>query len=501
MTQPRYELLNSGSQQEDDSPNKLLGRTTFSERYDEGDEENEEIELGTEHRIRYESDDEEDFYINGNLAVRGSGRDNIHNESGGVLSSPTTIAQLAGSRILHMAVGTVATILLYLALSITLTFYQQKLIKKLKFPLTIVTYHLVLKLFLSAVVRAIYKSCAGKARVKIDLRTAWQKMAPTGIASGIDIGFSNWGLELVSISLYTMTKSSTIVFILIFAIMLGLEKKSLFLIFIVGLIAIGLFMFTYESAQFNALGFIFLLLASLSSGIRWSFAQFVMQKSKLGLHNPIDMIYYMQPWMIASLLPFLVTFEGQQLYDVLSDLSNTPNDVISLNMFYITLGAVLAFLMECSEFLVLSRTSGLTLSIAGIFKDICQLSLGVEINGDQLNLINVFGLIVCLAGICMHLLHKYLTFTKMEALNMDEEDGDLHFNETSISPVINGNSHESGGNSIAGGNVITAVLQKKHSSQTVPLLEQSDSDDSNNDNEQSASDVIFDVLKRRDMQR
>ncbi|XP_036337740.1 solute carrier family 35 member C2 [Rhagoletis pomonella] len=501
MTQPRYELLNNGNQQEDASPSGLLRRATFGGRYDDGDDENEEIELGTEHRIRYESDDdEEECYVNGHLARKASDRDSVHNESGGVMGSPATTAHRAGSRIMHMAVGTVATILLYLALSISLTFYQQKLIKKLKFPLTIVTYHLVLKLCLAAIVRGIYKLCVGKTCVKIDLRTSWQKMAPAGIASGIDIGFSNWGLELVSISLYTMTKSSTIVFILIFAIMLGLEKKSLFLIFIVGLIAIGLFMFTYESAQFNALGFIFLLLASLSSGIRWSFAQFVMQKSKLGLHNPIDMIYYMQPWMIASLLPFLVTFEGQPLYDVFRDLSNTSNEVILINIFYITFGAVLAFLMECSEFLVLSKTSGLTLSIAGIFKDICQLSLGVEINGDQLSLINVFGLIVCLAGICMHLLHKYLTFTKMETVNMDEDDGELCFNETNISPTTNCNN-QSSGNAITSGNVLTAVLQKKHSAQTVPLLEQSDSDDSNNDNEQNASDVIFDVLKRRDMQR
>jgi hypothetical protein len=52
-----------------------------------------------------------------------------------------------------------------------------------------------------------------------------KKVLPTGFASGIDIGFSNWGLELVNISLYTMTKSTTIIFILFFAILLRLEKK------------------------------------------------------------------------------------------------------------------------------------------------------------------------------------------------------------------------------------------------------------------------------------
>lgn len=46
---------------------------------------------------------------------------------------------------------------------------------------------------------------------------------------------------------------------------------------------------------------------------------------------------------------------------------------------------------------------------------------------------------------------------------------------------------------------------KKHSSLTVPLLEETDSDDdddgSPNGNKENSSDVIFDILKRRDMQR
>lgn len=39
-----------------------------------------------------------------------------------------------------------------------------------------------------------------------------------------------------------------------------------------------------------------------------------------------------------------------------------------LTMAVLLAGAVLAFLLEFSEFMVLSYTSGLTLSVAGIFK-------------------------------------------------------------------------------------------------------------------------------------
>jgi solute carrier family 35 protein C2 len=35
-----------------------------------------------------------------------------------------------------------------------------------------------------------------------------------------------------------------------------------------------------------------------------------MQKSKLGLENPVDMVYHVQPWMIVPVLPLAIGFEG-----------------------------------------------------------------------------------------------------------------------------------------------------------------------------------------------
>lgn len=150
-------------------------------------------------------------------------------------------------------------------------------------------------------------------------------------------------------------------------------------------------MFTYKATQFNMLGFIFVMIASTTSGIRWTFAQFIMQKSKLGLHNPIDMLYFMQPWMILSVLLLTIGFEGTNatnfyayrtshlliaLYagEALINLIEFPASSETMSTEFvvlaaeITIGGFIAFAMELSEFLLLSYTSSLTLSIAGIFK-------------------------------------------------------------------------------------------------------------------------------------
>ncbi|EDV97458.1 solute carrier family 35 member C2 [Drosophila grimshawi] len=396
----------------------------------------------------------------------------------------------ADARFKQMAMCSLVIVLIYLVLSIALTFYQTDIIRDYRYPLSIVVYHLVWKFMLAALVRNIFRMRWGKARVQLEWRVALRKLAPAGISSGIDIGFSNWGLALVPISLYTMTKSSTIVFILLFAFILGLERKSWSLVLIVGLIVLGLFMFTYKSTQFKSLGFIFILFASLCSGLRWSFAQLIMQKYKLGLDNPIDMIYHMQPWMITALLPLVYFNEGSKLYTLMGSLNSFPIDHIAWVIARITLGAYIAFLMEVSEFMVLCKTSSLTLSIAGIFKDICQVALAVELKGDQLSSINVVGLAVCLVGIGFHLVHKYSSMEKMSKQQLATQ---MEGGGEDMDTEYDFNNKTNAGNSTG-----------SHATLTVPLLEQTDSEDelsNGNTSKENASDVIFDVLKRRDMQR
>ncbi|XP_053673240.1 solute carrier family 35 member C2 [Anopheles nili] len=421
-------------------------------------------------------------------------------------------------------VVTLVLIICYFSLSIGLTFYQRQLLQHFKLPLFVVLYHLVIKFLLSVVVRAVLRCATRKPRILLDWRTSVRKILPTGLASGIDISFSNWGLELVKISLYTMTKSTTIVFILIFAILLKLEKKSWSLGAIVIMISGGLFMFTYKSTQFDALGFSFLLFASLSSGIRWTFAQLIMQKSKLGLHNPIDMIFHMQPWMILSVLPFTIGFEGQKLIEGYSLVQQLPSSVVVDVWLKISFGAFIAFAMEVSEFMVLTNTSSLTLSVAGIFKEICQLVLAVKLNDEHLSIVNVLGLVMCLGGICCHVVHKFLTYreetTKTSSLASLDKPGayiEDHEDEDDEAHPVGGlvtTTSKNGAPKFGNGATTGSSGVRFKSGQYRPLLinearDASDSDhlvvenrnylsDDSDQEEGGTQDVLFDILKRRE---
>ncbi|KAF5283536.1 hypothetical protein FQA39_LY17316 [Lamprigera yunnana] len=328
----------------------------------------------------------------------------------------------------------VLLISVYFVFSIGLTFYQRWLYQSFKFPLSVVLVHLIVKYLLASFIRICLIKYQGQPRVKLNFKEYIVAVSPTGIFSGIDIGFSNWGLELVTVSLYTMTKSTSIVFILFFAILLKLEKKSWSLCTIVIMISLGLFLFTYQATQFSVIGFVLLILASISSGVRWTCTQLLLQKSKMEMRNPIDMIYHMQPWMIVSVLPFAVAMEGVSLITNCQLFRSVDYSSSMELIVRILLGALIAFFMEISEVMVVTHTSSLTLAVAGIFKEVLLLTLAVFVNGDTMSQINLCGLLLCVGGIVVHVIHKVQITQSFSTRTKDSEVDKFEVLESLINP-------------------------------------------------------------------
>ncbi|NXJ89711.1 S35C2 protein, partial [Corythaixoides concolor] len=242
------------------------------------------------------------------------------------------------------------------------------------------------------------------------------------LSASLDIGLSNWSFLYVTVSLYTMTKSSAILFILLFSLLFKLEEARVALLVVVLLIAGGLFMFTYKSTQFNAHGFVLVLCASFLGGIRWTLTQILMQKAELGLQNPIDAMFHLQPLMFLGLFPLFAVFEGASPLSVSEKLLHFHEAGMLFSLVgKLFLGGILAFGLGFSEFLLVSRTSSLTLSIAGIFKEICILFLATRLLGDRLSLLNWLGFAVCLSGISLHVVLKAMNSKGGKALKLHKE--------------------------------------------------------------------------------
>ncbi|XP_044277229.1 solute carrier family 35 member C2 [Varanus komodoensis] len=205
-----------------------------------------------------------------------------------------------------------------------------------------------------------------------------------------------------------MTKSSAVLFILFFSLVFKLEQPRAALMLVVLLIAGGLFLFTYKATQFDAEGFALVLGASFLGGIRWTLTQILLQKEELGLQNPIDTMFHLQPAMFLGLFPLFAAFEGLPLSASEKLFRFHEVEPLLRQLAQLALGGLLAFGLGFSEFLLVSRTSSLTLSISGIFKEVCTVLLATHLLGDRLSPLNWLGFAVCLSGISLHVALKAL---------------------------------------------------------------------------------------------
>lgn len=190
---------------------------------------------------------------------------------------------------------------------------------------------------------------------------------------------------------------------------------------------------------FDILGFILVILAAFFSGFRWALTQILLLKNP-ATSNPFSSIFFLAPVMFFSLVIIAVPVEG---FGALANGLNALVDAkgVFLGICILIFPGCLAFMMTASEFALLQRTSVVTLSICGIFKEVITIAAAAIAFGDPLTPINVFGLLVTIASIGAY---NYVKIMKMkrearkeaagELKSADHEDGDGSATEPMLAP-------------------------------------------------------------------
>lgn len=300
----------------------------------------------------------------------------------------------------------VSYILLYYILAITVALFNKHVIGgALPFPLMLSA----VSALIQSVMAAISLSVLGVLKETVMVLSRWGFIAavvPCAIASGLDIGISNTSLRYVSLSFYTMVKSSAPVFVLAVAVILGLERLTMGMIMVMFAISSGTLM-TVWSRQglqgFDIAGFLMVLSAAMLSGVRWSLTQLIIDEhddeprvNKLASAGPLATILYLAP--IAGTVMFLmaVGWEGVKPFWRYC----TDNTVYTVVVF--AMSGVLTFFLILTEYKVVQETSVLTFAITGILKEILLIGLSMIIFGDQLIAINYVGIVISIGGIAAY---------------------------------------------------------------------------------------------------
>lgn len=251
------------------------------------------------------------------------------------------------------------------------------------------------------------------------------RIGPCGAATGLDIGLGNTSLKFISLTFYSMLifkyallwnlltvvamcKSSSLAFVLMFAFAFRLETPTLRLVAIIATMTLGVVLMVFGEVEFKAGGFALVISAAFFSGFRWALTQILLLRNP-ATSNPFSSIFFLTPVMFLVLICLAVPVEGLgnlfEGYKILAD----EWGYFMAPLFLLFPGCI-AFCMTASEFALLQRTSVVTLSIAGIFKEVVTISAAALVFGDRLTPINFVGLLTTMAAIAAY---NYIKITKM----------------------------------------------------------------------------------------
>ncbi|KAK9239452.1 triose-phosphate transporter family-domain-containing protein [Lipomyces kononenkoae] len=293
-------------------------------------------------------------------------------------------------------------ILLWYSFSLSLSLYNKWMFSEghldFRFPLFATSMHMVTQTFLAGLVLLLVPRFRPKPEARMSWREYLLHVGSCGVATGADIGLGNMSLRFITLGFYTMVKSSNLVFVLLFAFIFRLERPTIQLIIIIGVMTIGVVMMVASEAQFVLVGFILVLTAAALSGFRWSLTQILLKRNE-STSNPFVTIFYLAPVMCVTLLVMAIPIEGLNSF-----LTSAVWQEESWYLWFLILVApgIIAFLMTAAEFFLLRRTNVVTLSIVGIFKEVVTIGASAGIYGDKLTVVNLTGLVITLVAIGLY---------------------------------------------------------------------------------------------------
>ncbi|WCJ25081.1 Nucleotide/sugar transporter family protein [Euphorbia peplus] len=251
-------------------------------------------------------------------------------------------------------------ILVWYTFSTFLTLYNKTLLGddmgKFPAPLLMNTVHFSMQAILSKFITWFWSQ-----RFQVNASMTWRdyfmRVVPTALGTALDVNLSNASLVFISVTFATMCKSAAPIFLLLFAFAFRLESPSINLLGIIVIISIGVLLTVAKETQFDFLGFVFVMLAAVMSGFRWSMTQILLQ--------------------------------------------------------------------VLTEFILVSVTSAVTVTIAGVVKEAVTIVVAVLYFHDEFTWLKGLGLVIIMMGVSLFNWYKYLKLQKRQMAEDDMAESDI----------------------------------------------------------------------------
>ncbi|KAK4727897.1 hypothetical protein R3W88_032814 [Solanum pinnatisectum] len=299
-------------------------------------------------------------------------------------------------------------ILVWYCVSLFLTLYNKSLLGdklgKFPAPLLMNTVHFAMQAVLSKAITGFWHQ-----RFQPTVMMSWRdyslKVVPTALTTAMDVNLSNASLVFISVTFATMCKSASPIFLLFFAFAFRLESPSVKLLGIILVISVGILLTVAKETEFEFWGFVFVMLAAVMSGFRWTMTQILLQKEAYGLKNPLTLMSYVTPVMTLSTAVLSLIFDPWHEFRHTNYFDTSWH--IARSCLLMLFGGTLAFFMVLTEYILVSITSAVTVTIAGVVKEAVTILVAVFYFHDDFTWMKGFGLMTIMFGVSLFNWYKY----------------------------------------------------------------------------------------------
>nr|XP_034923582.1 probable sugar phosphate/phosphate translocator At1g06470 isoform X1 [Populus alba]TKS07759.1 phosphate translocator-related family protein [Populus alba] len=363
-------------------------------------------------------------------------------------------------------------ILVWYTFSTFLTLYNKTLLGddmgRFPAPLLMNTVHFTMQAVLSTAITW-YWSDRFRPNVAMSWKDYFIRVVPTALGTAFDVNLSNVSLVFISVTFATMCKSAAPIFLILFAFAFRLESPSAKLFGIIMVISVGILLTVAKETEFEFWGFVFVMLAAVMSGFRWCMTQILLQvclilflyeihglkylftenqqffilnftflfffpswnlisqfgdawiktekKEAYGLKNPLTLMSYVTPVMAISTGLLSLVLDPWHEFNKTSYFNNSWHVARScLLMFF---GGTLAFFMVLTEFVLISVTSAVTVTIAGVVKEAVTILVAVIYFHDKFTWLKGAGLLIIMVGVGFFNWYKYQKLQKGQTSEND----------------------------------------------------------------------------------
>ena len=288
-------------------------------------------------------------------------------------------------RMLHPSI----IIAIWIAFSSGVIVYNKYLLVNLKFPYPVflTTFHMAFAAVGTRVLARYTTLLKGLSSVEMTLDRWYRNILPIGALFSASLILSNMAYLYLSVPFIQMLKAFTPVAVLMISFAFGLKQMSTTLTGIVLMISFGVATASYGELEFNMTGFVYQVLAIGFESTRLVMVQVLLQGLKM---DPLVSLYYFSPVCAAFNMLILPFMEGLAPFRALVLLSN----------------AGVAFGLNVASVFLIGAASSLTLTLAGVLKDILLILGSMWILGSTVTGLQFFGYAIALGGLVLFKTHK-----------------------------------------------------------------------------------------------